>query len=267
MEHFEGHGDHWNALGFEDHEIVEKIEESVKKGVLLKNKTFENFDIKIIPIVYPVENPVQFCSLVVSKNNKNTADAFFPILEGIKNTVVFDNKFTWENNLEGEVEFFRENRYNLSFYAPYFQYNFSKMKKGEKFDVYLSGLAFFVEKAEMEHRIDKGDMYKIALKDFLKNNPQKNQRDFPFVTLDMNGATILFPTDEYSVFEYRGKILDLNYEKIFDKRIIKAKVSLEKNDDEYNLFINLYFSEKNVRNCEIKIGNDIQCRLWLMGYI
>jgi len=36
MKHFEGHEDHWNALGFEDDEILEIIPESIEKGTLVR---------------------------------------------------------------------------------------------------------------------------------------------------------------------------------------------------------------------------------------
>jgi hypothetical protein len=268
MEHFEGHGDHWNAIGFEDDEILKIIQESVEKGILAKNYIFESpkDNSKILPILYPESTTVQICSLILSKDNKNTIESFYPVLEGIKNQIIINTKFTWENNLEGEVEIFRDDNINLSFFAPFYQNNFANLTNGSKMEVYLSGLALFVEKAVMEYNIDKGGIYEIALRDFLKDNPQKTKKDFPYVTLHMDGAIILLPTDEYSVYEYRGRIFDLEYVAFLGHKLAKAKVSLEKRDDEYNIFINLYIAEKNIKDCELKIGNDIQGKIWLMGY-
>jgi hypothetical protein len=269
MEHSEVHGDHWNALGFEDNEALEIIQESIEKGVLAQNYIFDFPDnkSKILPMLYPESNAVQICSLIVSKNSKNTAESFYPVLQGIKNKVIIDDKFTWKNKLEGEVEISRINQFNLSFFAPFYHQNFSNLKKGTKAEVYLSGLAFFAEKAVMQYEIEKGDMYEMALANFLRDNPQKTKRDFPFVTVRMDGATILFPTNQYSVYEYRGRIFDLEYVTFFGKKLAKTKVCLEKNDGENTLYINLYIAENNIRDCELKIGNDIQGVIWLMGYI
>ena len=118
----------------------------------------------------------------------------------------------------------------------------------------------------MQYEIEKGDMYEVALARFLRDNPQKTKKDFPAVTIHMDGAIILFPTNEYSVYEYRGKILDLEYVTFFGKKLAKTKVCLEKDDDEETMFINLYIAENNIRDCELKIGNDIQGVIWLTGY-
>jgi hypothetical protein len=153
MEHFEGHGDHWNAIGVEDNEIFKIIQESLANGILAKNYIFEFYgdNSKILPILYPESNAIQICSLILSKDNKNTAESFYPILEGIKNQVIIDTKFTWENTLEGEVEIFRSDTINLFFFAPFYQNNFANLKNGARMEVYLAGLAFFVEKAVLEY--------------------------------------------------------------------------------------------------------------------
>ena len=268
MEHFEGHGDQWNALGFEDGEILEIIPESIKKGTLAQEYVSELSDnSEINYILYPESNAVQICSLILSENNKNTAEAFYPVLEGLKNQIIIEELFTWENNLEGEVEASCCDKINLSFFAPFYKHNFSNMEKDAKVDVYLSGLAFSVEKAVMELEIEEGPLYEMALSNYLKDNPQKTKNDFPFVTVSMAGSVIFLPTDTCAVYEYRGIIHDLEHVTFLGKNIIKAKVPLIKNDDGYDVFINLYFFEGNVKDFDCKIGDDIQCVIWLTGYI
>jgi len=268
MKHFEGHGDHWNALGFEDDEILGIIPESIEKGTLLRKYISELSDnSKISPILYPESNAVRICSLIVSRNNQNTAEAFYPVLEGVKNEIIIDEKFTWGNNLEGEIEASCRDKINLSFFAPFYKHNFSNMEKGEKVDIYLSGLAFSVEKAIMELEIEEGPLYEMALRDFIKDNPQKTKNDFPFVPVRMDGAVILFPTDTCALYEYRGIIHDLEHVTFLGKNIIKAKAPLVKDDDGYDVFANLYFFEGNAKDCDFKIGDEIQCVIWLTGYI
>jgi len=268
MEHSEVHGDHFNALGFEDEELLENIPNFFENGILAKKYTYENNveKYKISHYLYPELNDVQICSLVLSKDDKNTLESFYPVLKGIKNNITIESKYTWENDLEGEIELLRKDSFNLSFFAPFYKNNFLNITKGSNIDVYLAGLAFFMEDAKMSYNVDKGDIYKMALNDFLKDNPKKTQEDFPFVTLHMDGAIMLFPTDSYSVYEYRGKILELDYLSFTNKKLAKIKVCIEKKEDEYKMFINLYVATKNLRNCELKIGKDIQCLFWLIGY-
>ena len=268
MEHSEVHGDHFNAIGFEDNELLENIPKFFENGILSKNNNYENIieKYKISYYLYPEINDVQICSLVLSKNENNTLESFYPVLKGIKNSIIIEKKYTWENDFEGEIELLRSNSFNLSFFAPFYKNNFSNLSEGANIDVYLAGLAFFVEDAIMSYNVDKGDIYEMALNDFLKDNPKKTKKDFPFVELHMDDAIILFPTNSYSVYEYRGKILDLDYFTFLDKKIAKMKICLEKKEDEYKMFINLYVSIKNLRNCELKVGKDIQCLFWLTGY-
>jgi hypothetical protein len=269
MVHFEGHGDHWNALGFKDDETLGIIQESIEKGTIDQNHIFQSSEdnSKLIPILYPEHNSIQICSLLISINGTNTVESFYPILEGIRNQVVINEKYTWENNLEGEVEIYRDDKINLYFFAPFFHKNFGMLKKGSKAEVYLAGLAFFVEKAATEYDIKNGDLYEMALNNYLKDNPHKTRKDFPSVSINMDGSIILFPTDEYSVYEYRGKILDLEYVTFFGKNVAKTKIFLENSENENNLYINLYFSGDNVRDCNINIGDNIQCKFWLIGYM
>jgi len=268
MEHYENHGDHWNGIGFEDDTAVYIIEESVKNGILTDNYVYESIqeNLKILPLLYPENNSVQICSLVLSKEGKNTVESFYPVLEGIKNKITMGEKFIWENGLEGEVEICRKESMNLSFFAPFFKNNFSKIEKNSKIEVYLSGLAFFVEKAVMKYDIDKGEIYNHALHDFLKNNPKKTKKDFPFVTIHMDGTLMLFPTNTYSTYEYRGRILDLENVEFLGKKLAKTKVCLDKNNN-FEMYINLYIAEQNIRDFKLEIGQDIQCVMWLTGYI
>jgi len=225
---------------------------------------------KLVPLLYPHGNPVQVCYMLLATNRSNTVESFFPVLEGIKNRCVITNKFCWANDIEGEIEIDLGDKgvADFCFFAPFFRNNFGATLPRTEVDVYLAGLAYFVEKAPMEYEINRGGVYEHALKGFLEDNPQKTKTDFPFVTIHMDDAVMLFPTNIYSEYEYRGKILSLEYVDFCGKKIAKTKVCIQKDDDcEYKTFINLYIAESCVRDVELAVGIDIVGRVWMTGYV
>ncbi|GHT50031.1 hypothetical protein FACS1894102_5270 [Spirochaetia bacterium] len=269
MEHNEAHGDKWDALGFSDEEALDLIQESVQRGTTRKDmqSKLNQSGYELVPIVYPEQRPVKICSLITMKPDGNTADAFYPIFEGHKNTIKIINKYTWENGLEGEVEFFRDKQFDLSFYAPFYNKDFSNIEMNLEQEVYLAGLAFIVECVnEQKYEISKGDVYKMALQDFLKDNPGKTAIDFPSVTIHMAGAIILFPTSYSSEYEFRSRILSCEKFDVFNKTIYKVGIYLSKEDDVGKYKINLYASEKTLKGYLPKIGDEIQGALILSGY-
>jgi hypothetical protein len=273
MEHFEGHGDHLCALGFKDAmEVMKDTPKRIHNGIPAKEYMYDlpNNKGKLVPILYPNGNPVQICYMLLATDQSNTVESFFPVLEGIKNRGVVTNKFCWTNDIEGEIEIDLGDKgmMDYTFFAPFFRNNFDTIVPGTEVDVYLAGIAYFVEKAPMEYKIDRGGVYEQALKSFLEDNPQKTITDFPFVTIHMDDAVMLFPTNIYSEYEYRGKILDLEYVDFCGKKIAKTKVCIQKDDDcQYKTFINLYIAKNCVRDVELAVGTDIVGKVWMTGYV
>ena len=269
MEHFEGHGDHWCAVGFKDARVViENAPKAIKEGIAARGYIYDFPENKgqLVPIMYPPKGAVQTCYMLLATDTSNTIESFFPVLEGIKNRVVIGQKYPWEDGIEGEIEVDWTNLPSLSFFAPYFRHNFDKIEPGAEVDVYLAGAAYVVEKAPMEYQIESGGMYEVALQDFLRDNPQKTKDDFPYMTIYMDDAVMLFPTGVYSDYEYRGKILELEYIKFLGEKIAKTKVCIEKDNHGYKTLINLYIPENSVRGVKLEIGTDIMARIWLTGY-
>jgi hypothetical protein len=164
----ETHGDKFEAIGLENK--MEIIKESLENSIVAEKYIYEIpvKNEKIIPLLYPKQNFVQICSLILSNNSgEQSAESFFPILEGIENEFIIEDKITWNNEIEGEIEVTSEDGNIYSFFAPYYLHDFSKFNKGDKITVSLSGLAFFIEDTEIKYEIDKGSLYEMELKTFL----------------------------------------------------------------------------------------------------
>jgi len=152
MEHFEGHGDHLCALGFEDtRELIIGVSERINSGFPVKKYMFDLPENKgeLLPILYPPENPVQICDMhLISEQSKTISlVSMFPMLEGIKNRGTITNKFYWSNDIEGEIEIDLGDKgvTDFTFFAPFFRNNFDKVAIGTEVYVYLAGIAYFKE--------------------------------------------------------------------------------------------------------------------------
>jgi len=269
VEHFEGHGDKWNALGVEDEVFSNVIMETVQHGALLeqfsKGTPHKIKSADFFAVAYPEEGPVRSCALLTSKKNKLTLATMFPLLEGIENTVTVRSKYPWENKLEGEVEI-DINSFESFVFATFYKKEFESVADGSKVKMSLAGLAYAIQDAEMSFEIDKGPFYEQQLSEFLQKNPGKTRKDFPNLEIHMDGLVTTFPTETYSEYQYRGTILTLEYTEFFGRKIAKTKVCIKRNKDGEQLHIYLYIPLDRCNNCELAVGKDIQGIIWLQGY-
>jgi hypothetical protein len=270
VEHFEGHGDKWNALGFEgaDEEFAALLQNSVQHGSLLKRFSLEDASKKgagIFALVYPEEGPVRSCALIAPREGKLSLETMFPLLEGIENNVTVRSKYTWENGIEGEVEI-DINGFDSFVFTPFYKQDYESVEDSTTVKMSLAGLAYTVQNAMMSFEIGEGPMYEQQLSDFLQKNPGKTRKDFPNLEIHMDGLVATFPTETHSEYQYRGTILALEYTEFFGRKIAKTKVCIKRDEDGEQLHIYLYIPLNRCGNCELAVGKDIQGIIWLQGY-
>jgi len=275
MEHFIGHGDHWDAFGVNSEQIAEIIQKTIQNGSVLREYVykFPESNEATFPLIYPENNSVQVCSLHLSNSKEQSVmlKSIFPFFGGYKNSVVIHGKYSWGNDLEGEIEVMAEGitdgRENISFFSPFFIQNFEDIDTGVKVDVYLAGLAYSIEPVlDIQFKMDSGRYYEMELENFLAENPTKSKDDFPYVLCNTDGLVALFSTNYYSEFQYRGKILELNYEYFENKKFAKVKICILRDYGDDKLFIYIYILEEKFNDYIPKIGDNIQGVVWLLGY-
>jgi hypothetical protein len=267
QEHFEAHGNRWSALDLSD-EMADLITTCLQEGALLERYVYKDPKKKkdILPLVYPANETVKICTINVTKGKGLVLESMFPLLEGIQNEVVLGEKYTWKNGFEGEVEI-DINGFDSFFFAPFYKQEFTNIIKGSRAKVFLAGLASSIQDAMMEFDVDKGPMYENGLKEFLLENPSKTKEDFHNPIVHMAGLVMMFPTETYSEYQYRGTILSLEYVEFLGKKIAKTRVCIKRNEDgEELMHINLYIPLSCCNNCTLEVGKDIQAIIWLQGY-
>jgi hypothetical protein len=269
--HFEGHGNHWDAV--EDFGgsagLMPVIQKTATEGTLSKDTVLK----PVIPIVYPANNPIQSCVLEYIDETKNVLEvmSFYPFMEGISTKLILTDKYTWENEIEGEVSGTFCDRIEIPFFAPFYYCQFLNLELGKEYTVFLAGLAYSVENdTGRTFEIKQGPLYEMQLKEFLKENPSKTENDYPATIVSMDGCATFIQQKYFAEIEYRGPILELTETNMFDIKIFKAKICVAR-VSEYgecgDLIINLYMSEKVLNGYNPKVGDDIMGVMWLTGYL
>lgn len=270
-EHFEALGDIWDAL-YCDAEAFAKdyVEKSVKEGIVFINQKIKNN--KMYGLFYPDISTVQIVSYLRElKKHSLTYISSCPVLKGCKNKLILKKKYTWTNGIEGEfaAESTTENKLLLNFFDPFYCVDQKYFDKNNCVEVNLAAVAYTAnELEEREDVIDKGEFYKLKLKEFLEENPDKTEMDFepPIVHTSSEHFRMYTPTDTTSVVEIVGLVEDISYCKYLGKNFAVLKVNLEhRKDDEY-LYIDVYVSEQLLEKYKPEIGKGLHSIVWLNGF-
>jgi hypothetical protein len=193
--------------------------------------------------------------------------SFYPVLEGIKNKVLIVSKYTWKNELEGEVTCsYGNEKIEFDFYAPFYAHDFMKTEINTEIDVGLAGLAISIKQPQQEMKFKNGALYEIQLKEFLKNNHGKSASDMPDVVVRTAGATGLLPTNVNTVHYYCGVIAKIETINFDNQICAKILIRVTGSDDTNGIFINLYCIKSDEINDSLIEGADIEGMMYLMGY-
>jgi hypothetical protein len=271
-EHFEGHGNHWDAIGdlCGSNGLATIMQTSLDEGNVFKTALNP-----IVFVGYPTGNPIQSCVILyVNKDNESLeVQSMYPFMEGTPTKLTITDKYTWENGIEGEILGEFCDRIEIPFFAPFYYSQFLNIEIGKEYEIFLAGLAYSIENdSGRTFEFDSGAIYEMQLKEFLEKNPNKAKEDFPKVTASMAGCGMFFPQEYFAEISYRGPILSLTEAELFGVKIFKTEIRVAKgissnSGENSDLIISLYIPENLLNGYNPKIGDDIQGVMWLTGYL
>ena len=267
-EHFEGHGDKWTALfGNTQKFLVDNMEKSVTSGDIIFKQEILNK--KFAGIVYPKNELLSVLSLIELKETCNEYTSAYPLLIGINNEVKLKEDYCWENGGEGEFAVEAGDDKVINFFDPFYVVDKAYFKIDKIQTISLAGLAYSLEKLEeKEFVIDKGEFYNVSRDEFLKENPDKTEKDFepPVVKLEADHFRMLIPKQYACEYEIAAQIESIKYFKILGEEIAQLKVNFEHSENEKSLYCNIYASKHVLGKYKPKIGDGINAIVWLSGF-
>ncbi len=267
--HFEGHGNKWDAVfGNSENFLVNHLRKSVTDGDLSFKQ--ETGDKKYAGLIYPNANePISIMSLIELGEEQNEYVSAYPLLTGINNDFKLKDKYMWEVNGEGEFAVETNTGKIISFFDPFFALDKEHFQFDKLQTVSFAGLAYHIEKLEeKEFTIDKGGFYDYMKEEFLKENPDKTEKDFepPVVKLSADRFRMFLPTETTAEYEIAAQVEEIEYIKVLDEKFAKIKVNFEHEEEEEYLYCYIYASTHVLNGYEPKAGDGISAVIWLSGF-
>lgn len=250
--------------------LADRLPEFIEKGRIIKERTLREGDLLTMLFLYPGEGPVNMGLLVsnAGPENKMTVMSLYPVLRGRENRLKVENFKSWENGYEGMVSGDTGIIGLIAFFDPFFYYEHWNLKVGSKFDFELSALAFTLEIARNdEFEVTEGPLYEMALKEFLRDNPEKAKGDFPTPKVIMGSAQMLWPTNYTGEYHYRALVLDRQEVGFLQDRLWRFHLSLLIDEEAPSPEIWLYASPHIIKGATPKIGDYIEGFCWMEGFL
>ena len=213
----------WSALGIKEEDNFIGLCKMAMQNCVYLNHYDYILENSFKGFIFKMPKPLRSYFLIESvKDIKNDFLKLSPIFEGIKNKIKITDKHLYENKYEGDISFELKGM-EFSFYAPFYQHDFSASKIGSELEVNLVGYASFIESAPLEFDVTQGGLFDLALADFLKENPTKQKEDFQGLKVSSAGVVSTFPSDYYNDMHIVVLSLNLKSSSLFVKKYIVQK--------------------------------------------
>lgn len=267
-EHFEGHGDKWNAIfGISEKFFALHLRKCIQDGAVIFSP--ENIGQNYFGISYPEEEDAKVLSIIEAKESGNEFVSSVPFLAGAENEVILKEAYTWSEVLaEGEFAVETKEEKIISFFDPLYAVDREKFVKDKTQVISLSGLAYTLEKMqEQEFVLDHGNGYEYFKDEFLRDNPDKSEADFepPVIKLDAERFRMMIPKTYTSEYEIVAQIEEIKHIDFLDEKLTVMKVNLEHAQEEEYLYCNIYASESVLGEYEPQVGDGIAAVVCLSG--
>lgn len=272
-----GHGSHWEAIaGSTETAIKEWIPTIVQNGSIVGDSIFlfddgENppRDEKCIGIVYP-EGPMRFMALIstdsLSDPKSNFLFSAFPFPhEGCLNPIEIDSIEDWCNPVEGIIEGSTKGGASVSFFDPLYFLNKSRYRSGVSADFIITALAYRLKPCEQQDiQIDGGPLLEMERKRVLEENPEADIDQIKTVSVSLEHACWIMPTDVKDDFEFRGIPESVEKFEVGGQVFYKVTMVLTRPDD-IDFRVPVYASEAILDGFVPSVGQPVEGFLWLQG--
>lgn len=272
-----GHGNHWEAVvGASDDAIMQWIPTIVAKGTIVGDSTFlfddgENppREEKCFGILYP-EGPMCFLALISTDSLKEPKTNFlftaFPFpYEGCVNSIEIDAAQDWCNPIEGIIEGATKGGASVGFFDPLYFLNKSSYRSGVSANFIITALAYQLRPCEQQEiQIKEGPLLEMERERALEENPEADVSEIKTVTVSLEGACWLIPTDVKDDFEFRGIPEAVERIEVGEQGFYKVTMVLTRPDDT-DFRVPVYVSEAILNGFVPSVGQPVEGFLWLQG--
>lgn len=176
-----------------------------------------------------------------------------PKFEGITCKAKVLATCAWPSRIGGEVALAIGDT-SITAVVPDFYLRKSLLQPGKELYFRISGSVETLELQSVKSfTISDGPLYENELSQFLKDNPDKTENDFPGVEISTEGMQVIFPKEYSTYFELGSPVLSLEETKFLGTKIFKMKIILHRFGDE-EMYMNLYAAQSQMP-AGLKVGS------------
>lgn len=176
-----------------------------------------------------------------------------PKFEGITCKAKVLATCAWPSRIGGEVALAIGDT-SITAVVPDFYLKKSLLQPGKELYFRISGSVETLELQSVKSfTITDGPLYENELSKFLKDNPDKTEKDFPGVEISTEGMQVIFPKEYSTYFELGSPVLSLEETKFLGTKIFKMKIILHRFGDE-EMYMNLYAAQSQMP-AGLKVGS------------
>lgn len=252
--------------------LVENLPDMLQDSIVFGMQEVDG-EVRTALLAYPRPG-IAFLGLLVHNEQINTVRnlelvSFYPVLEGLPNgNLEIINFKPWKNGIEGMVAVGTKDFADLNFFDPLYFKDGLLFEKNTYATFALAALAFHLKVAEnTEFTVSEGHIYEKALADFLKENPEKSERDFIPPTISLAMAHVLIPTPYTAEYQFRALVCGRQEIPFLDSRLLRYQLvfSNEAAEDAPELW--LYAAPHCIHGREPLVGEFVEGIFWLTGYL
>lgn len=271
--HFQGA--HWEPFATDVKEVVGSLPQIISEMLLQASYSDNRKPTREAPEDWPVGFMLVWplrvrglATILRMEKEANMVVSLFPFFaEGTQLTLELREVVVWESGLEaqtsatwGDVE--------LTFFDTQYPMNRAWYETGKRYDFILSGLAYSARPAgDREWTVDQHPEVVAWVNRTVRDGEDADQT---MVTVSLDGAAILLPVDGWDVDDYsfRGPVKSVDeFKSWLGQDGWRVRVTVMRCGDEdadLDILVTRHAWAGGEPPC---VGQDIEGRLWLQGYL
>jgi hypothetical protein len=272
MEHFEGHGNRWQALGGEA-AISKAIPLATSGGALLWKRHMMS---------HTLGKHADVLALVSAELSEGREAAFQAILVGDEAEAKFElwsvfprlagrvAKFEilqavdWSNEIEGNLALSTPSGTAIGLYDADFAVNRRSYPRGAVRSFAVAGLAMSLRPPDTDElELSEGPFYERVLEGMARDNPNLDRSSIASIIVPLAGKTLLAPTQVLDEFALRFPAPAPRQADLHGESLLVLDVEIEPG----GLTIPVYAPPAACQGFVPEPGQDVEALVWLIGWM
>jgi len=257
--HFEAHGDRWASLADNKTNAMAEVISTInnKKDQLVFSTPIEHYSMMFS------DDACGPASILAPENGSIMLKSFFPLMDGLPNSLTLRYIHKWEEvaELEGDIFAWHEGQeFGLSFFDPFFSFDVPRLEENQEYTFYLAAWAYSAHKSDIKDRPLKDDSgYLDTLRKMNATISEANN------SWSLRGARAVMPMEYAAEYAYNVPVEEVKEVSFCGFPMLRITTTFYGVEDPIRGY--LFIPKHSLGDYEPQIGDDIGGTMWLTGYL